>query len=352
MNFFYRYINARYLSSKDGKGLHLQIFLSAMHILAAQATAILIVYSVYVGIPLFVFISVSGVLAFTTGFLLNRAGKIRLASLVYVFSMTSLSVLATHFFGVSANAQWLIVLALLPAILYFDFTKVQKICLVIIMPVLINIQMMLPTSDLVEDIVFLKYYYANATMAGIMLVLALNEIITRKLAELRKKDLEAYKEMSYIDPLTKLNNRRYADIFFNQLNRRGQDDQCVFCLIDIDDFKKINDIYGHDTGDIVIKFVADVLRQTIRHTDLACRWGGEEFLVVMRMCSLETGKKILEKIRNTVEQESIQTGSGCIKISITGGAMVLRDDNIKATMDGCDKKLYEGKQSGKNKIVI
>ena len=140
-----------------------------------------------------------------------------------------------------------------------------------------------------------------------------------------------------------------ADILLSEpLNRLPLE----ICLMDIDNFKNINDRYGHDVGDTVLKFIADVLRQNIRHTDLACRWGGEEFLVVMRMCSLETGKKILEKIRNTVEQETVQTGSGCIRISITGGAMVLRDDNIKATIEDCDKKLYEGKHSGKNKIVI
>jgi diguanylate cyclase (GGDEF)-like protein len=354
MNFFYRYIDAKYLSSKDKEGLHLQIFLSVMCIIAAQSCSILIIYSLYIDIFIFVIISTAGVLAFLFGLLLNRAGKTRVASFVYIFSMTALSLLATHFFGISSNAQWLIILALLPALLYFDFTVTQKICIVLVMPILINLQMILPTSTdyLMENSVFLKYYYANATMLGTILVLILNQIISSKISELRKKDLEAYIEMSHIDPLTKLNNRRYAELFFNQLRRRNKDDQCIFCMIDIDNFKKINDTYGHDTGDIVIKFIADVLRQNTRQTDLKCRWGGEEFLVVMYRCNAEMGQKILEKIRNAVEDAVIESSSGNIRVTITGGAMVLTDYNIEAAMEDCDKKLYEAKHSGKNKIVF
>ena len=122
--------------------------------------------------------------------------------------------------------------------------------------------------------------------------------------------------------------------------------------MDIDDFKTVNDTYGHDTGDIVLKVIADILRRYARQSDLVCRWGGEEFLIGLPKCNMEIGRDILEKMRKAIEDETIHTASGGIKVTVTGGASILADSSVKSALEDCDKKLYEGKRSGKNKIVV
>ena len=355
MNYFYRYIDAKYFSSEDSKNLQLQIFLSVMVTIAALAHVILSVYFLYTGRYFYFTVSTLGFSVHIIALIVNRAGKIRAASFIYVFAIIAYTFLATFFFGTNVNAQWLILLAFLPTVLYFDFTKTQKICLVIAMPVLVNVQQVFPElyspPVIMENSSFLKFFFTNTIVLGLLVILAVNEIIYRKLTELRTKDIEAYKNMCNIDPLSMLNNRRYAEIYFSQLIRSAHENPCIFCLIDIDDFKAVNDIYGHCAGDIVIQSVAEILRRNTRQTDMVCRWGGEEFLVVMRNCSLKSGQATLEKIRQSIENEAIQTDAGIIKISITGGAKLLTDNNIKSALEGCDKKLYEGKQNGKNRIV-
>ena len=366
MNFFYRYIDAKYLSSRNSKDLQIQIFLSVMLIVTAIAHMILVVYFTYVVLfrdaPLvsynslvYIGISIVGVAIYLIAFAINKAGKIRAASLVYVVSMTLFAVSATYFIGADVNAQWLVLLAVLPTVLYFDFSKVLKACLVIALPILVNFLFALPFLCAIparyQSSVFLKFFYVNTVVIATLFILAVNEIISRKLSELRARDIEAYKNISNIDPLSQLNNRRYAEIYFEQLELGRQDASCVFCMLDIDNFKTVNDRYGHDVGDIVIKTVSDILRRNIRQTDLACRWGGEEFLLVMSSCDLPTGLLILEKIRYAIENEHIPTDHGVIRITITGGACLIVENNLKVTLDACDKKLYEGKHNGKNRIV-
>ena len=353
MNFFYRYIDAKYLSSKDSDNLPIQIFLSVLLALAILACVTIGSYFIYTNTPFFVAVFASFILALIAAFLLNNTGKTRAASFIFVFTVIISSFFATYYFGTGVNAQWITFLALLPAVLYLDFTNTQKICIVLATPLLINAQISLPifhlTSTPIIESTFLKYFYANTILVGTLAILGANAIISRKLFELRSKDIETYKNMSYMDPLTRVGNRRLADFFFNQLRRHSG--PCVFCLIDIDNFKTINDTYGHDVGDIVLQSVANILRQNVRQADLVCRWGGEEFLVAMRGCSMETGLAILEKIRRVVENEAIDTGSGHIKVTITGGAKALENSDIEATLKDCDEKLYEGKRSGKNRIV-
>ena len=356
MNFFINHINTKYISSKDGEGLQIQIFLTVMFIIAILYHAVLAIYFSIAWNSVSFAISASGILLYSVGYFVNSAGKTQAASFMFVSFVTLFALVAMYIFGPDVGAQWVIIVALLPTILYFNFSRNIKIIWIAATPILLNIQMIMPElfhAPLLEDNkVFLKYFYVNAVGFGILIILAINEIISRQLAELRTKDLEAYKNMSNIDPLSKLNNRRYANIFFNQLSSGGQNNSCVLCLIDIDNFKTVNDLYGHDVGDIIIQSIADILRRNIRQTDLACRWGGDEFLIAICNCNLKSAQQILEKIRHDVEYEAIQTNAGIIKVTITGGAEELADNNIKAAFEDCDRKLYEGKKSGKNKIVI
>ena len=194
MNFFYRYIDAKYLSSRDNKDLQIQIFLSIMLVVAVFSHLVLALYFVSVWSPTYIAVSAAGIALYLAALTVNRAGKTRAASFIYVLGITAFSVAATYFIGTDVNAQWLILLAILPTVLYFDFTKLQKTCLVAAMPILVNLQFLMPQLIPIpatyQGSQFLKFYYANTIVIGTLVILAVNEGISRKLAELRTMDLE------------------------------------------------------------------------------------------------------------------------------------------------------------------
>lgn len=160
-------------------------------------------------------------------------------------------------------------------------------------------------------------------------------------------------EMAKKDPLTKLYNRRYMDVELE--NRMGAliSEGRIFGIImgDIDDFKRVNDTYGHDAGDDVLVAVASEITQALRGDDCVCRWGGEEFLVVINGNHHVTGE-VAERIRRRIEELTIETGGEQLKVTMTFGISEsipgLRIDRL---IQIADERLYKGKQSGKNCVI-
>jgi len=336
--------------------LKVKAYLYVMIAISASIHMLIGIYFAYLGIYALVVLSVIDVIVYIIAFFVNKSGKVRLASFITTFKIITYSLVATFLFGINVNAQWLALVAILPAALHLDFTKKQRVCIVGCIPILINLQLLLPKIHpppfSMDDNVFLAFFFVNVVVLGFILSIVIDTIITKRIADSYAKEIDNFKHISNVDPLTALNNRRYAEHFFETIINDEQHIPFLFCLIDIDNFKAVNDTYGHDIGDIVLSSIADILRQNARKTDLVCRWGGEEFLIGFSKCSAERGREILEKIRKIIEDEIIFTESGEIKVTVTGGAMILTDNDIKAALVDCDKKLYEGKRSGKNKIVM
>ena len=336
--------------------LRMQTYLAIVIVIAGAVHVLFGIYFAYLGIKPVVALNAFDVMVYIVAFFINKYGKTRMASFIIVLKIILYSLTATFLFGTNVNAHWFIMVAALPAALYLDFTRIQKICIVAAMPFLMNLQLsfplMLPPPFDMDDNVFLKFAFATVIVFSFILSVTLNAIIARRISDLQIKEIDDFKHISNIDPLTELHNRRSAEVYFEKLITDSSAIPTVFCLIDIDDFKFVNDTYGHDAGDIALTTVAGILRKNTRQTDLVCRWGGEEFLVVLPKCNMEVGHRILEKIRKSVEDETIHTQSTDIKITITCGASTLIDGDIKLTLGICDKNLYEGKRSGKNKIVI
>ena len=160
-------------------------------------------------------------------------------------------------------------------------------------------------------------------------------------------------EMAKKDPLTKLYNRRYMNIELE--NRMGAliSEGKIFGIImgDIDDFKKINDTYGHDVGDDVLVAVANEITQALRGDDCVCRWGGEEFLAIINGNHHVTGE-VAERIRHRIEALTIESGEYKINITMTFGISEsipgLRIDRL---IQIADERMYKGKQNGKNCVI-
>lgn len=155
--------------------------------------------------------------------------------------------------------------------------------------------------------------------------------------------------MASVDPLTSLYNRRSMHVF---LDTAAESDN-PFCLVmcDIDNFKKVNDNYGHDFGDVVLKEIAGIIQQLVSDNGYVCRWGGEEILILSNG-SLDHTCQIAESIRSDVEKHIFSLHDKSIHCSITLGiASHKKGATIEETITHADTRLYYGKQNGKNRVV-
>lgn len=165
------------------------------------------------------------------------------------------------------------------------------------------------------------------------------------------EELEKY--VNY-DTLTHLLNRRSMDNYLQAAKRHAETGKATFCLLlmDIDDFKKVNDTYGHDCGDAVLKYVAGVVSTDVRKNDNVFRWGGEEILVLL---NTDEDKAIAaaERIRHDIESEAVNyRGEVSVNVTVTIGVSSYKGGtSIQDMMDDADAKLYYGKRHGKNQVV-
>ena len=164
--------------------------------------------------------------------------------------------------------------------------------------------------------------------------------------------------MSITDPLTGLPNRRYLEERLSEeVNRSKRYDQPLsFLMIDIDDFKLYNDRHGHQAGDLALKMTAHGLKSTLRSADVASRYGGEEFCVLLPQTSLQEAGVIAERMRERIEQTAIPHSESqplkTVTISIGVSTFTETINGAEQIIWSADRALYEAKSKGKNKIVF
>ncbi|MBZ4683266.1 MAG: hypothetical protein PWP46_146 [Fusobacteriaceae bacterium] len=152
-------------------------------------------------------------------------------------------------------------------------------------------------------------------------------------------------DLSNIDSLTNLYNRRF---FFDYIEKRNSKNYSII-LADIDYFKKINDTYGHQTGDEILKIISKEFQTHFRDNDIICRYGGEEFLIYLEHTSLETALNIANRIRETIENLNYNN----INFTISMGVAVndiKKHSNIDDVIKSADIALYIAKNSGRNRV--
>lgn len=184
-----------------------------------------------------------------------------------------------------------------------------------------------------------------------------NEKLVSANTEIQKKNEElelAYKkleEMARTDPLTNLPNRRQLEEHLNMEVNRTKRNQVQFsiCLCDVDNFKQINDNYGHDMGDLVLREISEIFKSTIRATDIVGRWGGEEFMFILQETPLDGAMMLLERVRQLVETHKFIKEDSEIVISVSLGASTFyADSELEKVIKQADLALYAAKKSGKN----
>jgi diguanylate cyclase (GGDEF)-like protein len=166
---------------------------------------------------------------------------------------------------------------------------------------------------------------------------------------------EALRELATHDSLTGLLNRRAClDSLLVELDRgcRTGNPVCIV-MADIDHFKRINDAHGHQTGDEVLREVARRMQRSLRGYDIAGRFGGEEFLLVLPGCNLEEGAKLAERICHVVCSEPVKAKNERIEVSISLGVAVANPPgpaDLEALLGSADAALYRAKEAGRNRI--
>jgi two-component system, cell cycle response regulator len=191
-----------------------------------------------------------------------------------------------------------------------------------------------------------------------------NELLARLRTQIKRKRhsdflrdrLEESVELALTDALTGLHNRRYMETHLAALAEQAEISgrPLSLVLVDIDNFKCINDTYGHDVGDCVLRQVAARLRRNSRSIDLVCRFGGEEFVIVMPDSGLEPAHQMGERLRACIAAEPFQAESGP-RLGVTSSVGVASLEQVQGSLDAlfrkADRALYAAKRSGRNRVV-
>jgi two-component system cell cycle response regulator len=192
-----------------------------------------------------------------------------------------------------------------------------------------------------------------------------NELVARVRTQLRKKryadrlrhNVQLSLEMAITDQLTGLHNRRYMSRHLDTLMADAQKNgrPLTFVIMDIDFFKQVNDTYGHDIGDEVLKEFASRINANVRGIDLACRYGGEEFVVAMPDTDMAFAYNIAERLRHSIETTPVKISRdpGYLNITISIGIAKAEgeSDTAEQLLHRADQALYRAKRTGRNKVV-
>ncbi len=192
-----------------------------------------------------------------------------------------------------------------------------------------------------------------------------NELMARARTQIRKKryterlrdNVQQSIEMAITDALTGLYNRRYMETHLSSLVEQAasRGKPLTALVLDIDYFKSVNDTHGHDAGDDVLREFATRIKKSIRGIDLACRFGGEEFVIIMPETDMGVATIVAERLRRRIASERfpIQQGTNSLEVTISIGLATLdaADDNAGSILKRADQALYRAKRDGRNRVV-
>ncbi|QOP45972.1 GGDEF domain-containing protein [Sulfurimonas paralvinellae] len=190
-----------------------------------------------------------------------------------------------------------------------------------------------------------------------------NDIQTYMLDEIEKanetimmltKQVKDLEETSNLDALTKLFNRRALDSYLESVtSKKTLQHELHLLILDIDDFKKINDIYGHIVGDKVLIFLANMLRKTLRDGDKVFRYGGEEFVIILNRITAEKCREIAQRILHNISSNRLLYKGKSVNITVSIGATkYIPGDTPESIIERADKALYRSKENGKNQMSV
>ena len=162
----------------------------------------------------------------------------------------------------------------------------------------------------------------------------------KKELKILKEQLEYYKKIACTDSLTHLANRRSLE---------NVNDYDTVILGDIDHFKLINDLHGHDLGDSVLVEVSKIMKKYVRECDLVCRWGGEEFVILLKNCNDDDAYKKAMQLKDKIAALGNKFG---FEITMSFGISTILDKTLKTAIQEADQAMYKSKTDGRNRVTI
>ncbi|MCM1496904.1 MAG: GGDEF domain-containing protein, partial [Clostridium sp.] len=197
-----------------------------------------------------------------------------------------------------------------------------------------------------------SFFYLFNTMITFVMLLTFSILFSLEIRYMQRQleqENHTLGQMANYDPLTHLSNRRSMNNHLKSAVEQGE----LFCLVmaDIDNFKKVNDTYGHECGDEILIRVSDIISGNIREQDHVCRWGGEEMLLLLK-ADLDNSRKVAERICKEVADSVVKYKDTDVRVTLTLGiAEYELGETIRSAIGRADKNLYYGKNNGKNQVV-
>lgn len=333
--------------------------------IASVHVLLLIVFLIFRVMPMFYF-NIFSVLTYAFCFWLMRGEREHYLAIYFITYMEVL----LHSFAASICVGWRFgfaqyIIAIIPVGFYICYTldiNRRKFTIATISAVCAAAAFLIckfisffgePVVPLDNVALELALYVFNALCAfSFLIIFSLVFIFEIKLSSNQLKHQNAILDkLASTDPLTGLYNRRSMDVFLSQAVETDSNFALIMC--DIDDFKKVNDTYGHDFGDVVLKGVAKITTEQVKEHGYVCRWGGEEILILLNNASEESSFRIAENIRRNVANRVFDLNEKWIHCSLTLGiALHNNKEAVEDTITRADYNLYCGKRNGKNAVVL
>ncbi|MDQ2085056.1 GGDEF domain-containing protein [Herbivorax sp. ANBcel31] len=346
--------------------LRFYLFSSHLYILCIVIHVALLMLFFFIEIYLMAIFNIFSCVIFTLNLILNKKGFLNLAYHFAIIEITLHAALATLCLGWESNFSFYSV-AICSVIMFSTFLKLHiKIIEValtsslylFVFGYILNNSTLYDANDLAVQIIgFINIIVIISLLTSIFYKFYLETYILNK----------KLKSAAETDSLTGVYNRsffnEYVEIeikrLLNELNYNTQAKQQVnlgIAIIDIDNFKKINDTYGHLTGDNVIVQVVEIIRKSVFSRDLICRYGGEEFVILFNRTSNDGAINTAERIRKEIEKHKFifndTVKNGKITISIGFASFdEIKSDSIESLLNLADTRLYKAKSSGKNLLI-
>jgi diguanylate cyclase (GGDEF)-like protein len=336
--------------------LFLYLILSGTAVFTGGVHIIMLVLFALAHIPVVVFINVLSVIIYFVSFQLVRKRKYAAAGVmisIEILCYAALVIMLTGFYTRLIFYFFLVLIMQLTipyARFYIRGPIIAASLLLLLAQVYIESRYV-PPINLGDFKNVFSYFNIGLTYVAMILELSIGNFVKTTIANYQEIRVVALETQANTDPLTGLFNRRYADLMFEKIKKDTSNTPWCVAILDIDDFKKVNDTRGHAVGDEVLVEFAAILRQALRKTDMIFRWGGEEFLVLLENVEMDKIFRVLEKIRTSlIASEVLRKLS--LQVTVTIGAGSLDRAAIEQSIESCDQKLYIGKNNGKNQVVV
>jgi len=348
-----------HLSSALPSAQHLELDSYWVHIRQGMLIAICIhvafgIAGLVMGAPALAWLQVVSVAVYSTCYVLSFRGERNIVTALTWLDLLGHSTVAAAIVGPASGFQFYswILLPLMFTNPHRDLRSKSMFAVGLSVTYVVidwGLHQVTPLAQLTHSTVMALRYF---NLSSFLLAMTLTAISHAECVIIAENRLRAAADTDTLSGL--MNRRRMSDHLQNEVKRASDRHRpLAVLLLDIDHFKVINDEHGHARGDQVIARVGEILRQAVRQHDLAARWGGEEFMVLLPDTGADVAMETAERIRRAIFSTVVRSTSSLLPVSVTIGVAGWREgESLETTIHRADLAMYAGKRSGRNQVVL